>query len=153
LYEVYFTTIFTPFSENIMSKTPWRDLAHTDAINCVICGSIILLPPSHVKRRYRHTCGGDCLRTYRERFSISPDHLFFEVWSRPTMKIAAELGVSDKAIDKRCKREGVTKPPRGYWAKINAGVAHRDALAHLGWTDAEIRALGERKFAPKRINI
>jgi hypothetical protein len=28
---------------------------------------------------------------------------------------------SDKAVETRCKRLGVPKPPRGYWAKLAAG--------------------------------
>lgn len=137
-----------------MANKTWKEMNHTDGINCLVCGKYIPLPPSHVKRDYRRTCGSEsCFRTYREEFSVSPDRLFFEVWSRPATKIAVELGVSDKAIDKRCTRENVPKPPRGYWAKVQNGIAHYDALFQLGWTEVDIRALGERKFAPKHINI
>jgi biotin operon repressor len=41
------------------------------------------------------------------------------IWEKPCAKIAKELGVSDKAIEKRCKKYGIEKPPRGYWAKLN----------------------------------
>jgi hypothetical protein len=40
------------------------------------------------------------------------------VWKMPTTKIASNLGVTDKAIEKRCKRLGIAKPPAGYWTKI-----------------------------------
>lgn len=43
------------------------------------------------------------------------------LWNTPTTKLAKQFGVSDKAINKRCKRLGIEKPPRGYWAKLNAG--------------------------------
>lgn len=43
------------------------------------------------------------------------------VWSKPTVKVARELGVSDKAVEKRCKRLDVPKPPVGFWAKYEAG--------------------------------
>ena len=43
------------------------------------------------------------------------------VWSMSTQAAAAELGVSDKALEKRCKRLGISKPPRGFWAKFYAG--------------------------------
>lgn len=39
------------------------------------------------------------------------------VWTRPTIHIAKDFGVSDKAIEKWCKAYGIEKPPRGYWAK------------------------------------
>jgi hypothetical protein len=48
------------------------------------------------------------------------------VWEKPTIHIAKDFGVSDKAIEKWCKAYGIEKPPRGYWAKqqsIKAPVA------------------------------
>lgn len=38
------------------------------------------------------------------------------VWELPTTSIAKTLGVSDKAVEKRCKKYEITKPPRGYWS-------------------------------------
>ena len=43
------------------------------------------------------------------------------VWSKPTQKAAWDLGISDKALEKQCKRCNVPKPPRGFWAKWHAG--------------------------------
>lgn len=39
------------------------------------------------------------------------------VASMPTSALALQLGVSDAAIAKRCKKLGIEKPERGYWAK------------------------------------
>ena len=39
------------------------------------------------------------------------------VWSISCSQLSKKLGVSDKAIEKRCKKLGISKPPRGYWAK------------------------------------
>lgn len=39
------------------------------------------------------------------------------VWEKPTVQIAKEFGVSDKAVEKWCKTYGIEKPPRGYWVK------------------------------------
>jgi hypothetical protein len=47
------------------------------------------------------------------------------IWEKPTSQIAKELGVSDKAIEKHCKKLALKKPPRGYWAKIQAGESER----------------------------
>lgn len=44
------------------------------------------------------------------------------VLDKPTTKIAEQFGVSDKAIEKLCKKLGVEKPPRGYWTKLQNGV-------------------------------
>lgn len=43
------------------------------------------------------------------------------IWEMSTIKIASQLGVSDKAVEKRCRKLGVSKPPRGYWAKRKYG--------------------------------
>ncbi len=47
------------------------------------------------------------------------------IWEKPTSQIAKDLGVSDKAIEKHCKKLALKKPPRGYWAKIQAGESER----------------------------
>ena len=43
------------------------------------------------------------------------------LWEKPTSQIAKDLRVSGKAVEKHSKKLGLKKPPRGYWAKINAG--------------------------------
>lgn len=37
------------------------------------------------------------------------------IWKMPTTKVALMLGVSDVAIQRRCRQRSITKPPRGYW--------------------------------------
>ena len=44
-----------------------------------------------------------------------------QVWLAPTSTLAIQYGVSDKAIEKRCKKLGIEKPPRGYWQKVEEG--------------------------------
>jgi len=39
------------------------------------------------------------------------------IWKYPTTKIAKMYSVSDKAVEKWCKKYNLSKPPRGYWAK------------------------------------
>jgi hypothetical protein len=41
------------------------------------------------------------------------------LWEKPTLQLAKQFGVSDKAVEKWSKLYGLTKPPRGYWAKIS----------------------------------
>ena len=43
------------------------------------------------------------------------------IWEKPTTQLAKDFDVSDKAIEKWCKRYGIEKPRRGYWAKLAAG--------------------------------
>lgn len=47
---------------------------------------------------------------------------FFElVWTKPVSKLAEEWGMSDRGLGKACSRIKVPVPPRGYWAKVEAG--------------------------------
>lgn len=52
---------------------------------------------------------------------LSREELFALVWEKPVLQIAKDLGGSDVAIHKRCAKLQVPTPPRGYWAKIEAG--------------------------------
>lgn len=58
---------------------------------------------------------------------ISREDLFALVWEKPTVEVAKELGVSDVAVAKLCKRLQVPKPPRGYWARVETGQTPRRA--------------------------
>lgn len=44
------------------------------------------------------------------------------VWSMPTTRVAADFGVSDVAVAKRCERLGIAKPHLGFWSKVKAGL-------------------------------
>lgn len=52
-----------------------------------------------------------------------PDPLIMQkmLWEKPTVKIAMELGVSDSAVGRFAKKHGLTKPPVGYWRKVETG--------------------------------
>jgi hypothetical protein len=43
------------------------------------------------------------------------------VWSRPMTTVAEDLGISDIGLKKICDKHRVPTPPRGYWAKRDAG--------------------------------
>lgn len=59
---------------------------------------------------------------YGEWGSVKRDELESLVWSMPTVQVANLFGISDSAVGKRCRTLNVTKPPRGFWAKVQAGV-------------------------------
>ncbi len=54
-------------------------------------------------------------------FNISNEDLLHRIWSKPTQEVAKDLGVSDSAISKRCRRDGIPKPEKGFWNKVKAG--------------------------------
>ncbi len=63
------------------------------------------------------------------------------VWDTSTAQVAATFNVSDKAVEKRCLKFGITKPPRGYWRLIETGVDHAAALRRLKWKAEQIEEL------------
>ena len=52
------------------------------------------------------------------------------VWSRPMTKVAEDLGISDVALKKICDKHRVPTPPRGYWAKRDAGKRTKQIQFH-----------------------
>lgn len=52
------------------------------------------------------------------------------VWSRPMTKVAEDLGISDVALKKICDKHRVPTPPRGYWAKRDAGKPTKQIQFH-----------------------
>ena len=54
--------------------------------------------------------------------TLSRRELFDLVWSTPVTKLAGDFGMSDRGFSKLCTRHKVPTPPRGYWARIEAGA-------------------------------
>jgi hypothetical protein len=106
---------------------------------CPVCQQTFEVSPSLVGKRVNHS--RECQASAARRFEVTPEALLLDVWSHSTVQVGEKYEVSDKAIEKRCKRLGVPKPPRGYWRLIELGWAHEDALRHLGWTTDEIVSL------------
>ena len=57
--------------------------------------------------------------------TITREELYDEVWSKPMMRLARSFGLSDVGLAKLCKRHNIPRPPRGYWAKVEAGQKPR----------------------------
>lgn len=47
--------------------------------------------------------------------------LYKLVWEKPMMHIAEIYGFSDRGLSKICEKYKIPVPPRGYWAKLQAG--------------------------------
>lgn len=58
-------------------------------------------------------------RAFKDERIIWPskEELEIMVWTKSTRDLSKELGISDVAIAKRCKKYGIKKPERGYWNK------------------------------------
>lgn len=57
------------------------------------------------------------------KIKIVREDIYQRVWDRPAQTVARELGISGTRLKKICRELGVPTPPRGYWAKIEAGNA------------------------------
>ncbi|KKA09843.1 hypothetical protein VP02_00295 [Pseudomonas ogarae] len=49
--------------------------------------------------------------------SFTIAELFEKVWETSMVKLAQDIGVSDVAVAKACRKAGIPLPGRGYWAK------------------------------------
>ena len=58
---------------------------------------------------------------YGNTIKVTRQQLYEEVWSQPVYKVAMKYGLSDVGLAKVCNRNGIPKPPVGYWAKLEHG--------------------------------
>ncbi|WP_095054767.1 hypothetical protein [Pseudomonas sp. Irchel s3b2] len=49
--------------------------------------------------------------------NFTSSELFDKAWETPVLKLAQEIGISDVALSKACRKAGIALPPRGHWAK------------------------------------
>lgn len=56
-----------------------------------------------------------------EHLKLTREELYSLVWAKPMTEVAQDFQISDRAMAKICARKQVPVPPRGYWAKRNAG--------------------------------
>ena len=54
-------------------------------------------------------------------FILSRQQLYDLVWSYPRKQLSKQIGISDVAITKACKKASIIVPDRGYWAKLRFG--------------------------------
>jgi hypothetical protein len=78
---------------------------------------------------------------------MTREDLYTEVWARPMIKVAAELGLTGTGLKKICDRHIIPTPERGYWAKLAHGKRVKQsplpALAGAGLGQIRIAAPGE----------
>lgn len=94
---------------------------------CPECGTAFKVTLSHQHRRIYHS--DTCRRMADRKLIIDPEELRQMVWEIPTTQIAALYGVSDKAVEKRCRALGIPKPPRGYWTRPHPDKGSAEEVA------------------------
>ncbi|MBM3091634.1 hypothetical protein GFB56_12505 [Ensifer sp. T173] len=98
--------------------------------------------------------------------TLTREELHDLVWSTPILKLSQEYGLSDRGLAKICVRHLVPTPPRGYWAKVEAGLPAKKTplrsvenkalhTIHIGPpnrpSEIVLAALGAAKAERKRI--
>lgn len=87
---------------------------------------------------------------------ISRKDLYERVWAEPIQKLSREYGLSDVGLAKICHRYNIPVPPRGYWAKLQAGKrVSKPSLppeGPKGYGD-EIRLSGPRAQPPDPVAL
>ena len=69
--------------------------------------------------KYLENLVGDvALDPKKEAFEIDKETLSGLVWRYPLTRIAADYGVSETAVRKRCNKYGINRPAQGYWLKL-----------------------------------
>lgn len=84
---------------------------------CKACGSVF-----EKRKRKQIYCCRECVphdwnSQQSRKIVIEKEVLSKLLWEKPTVAIAKDFNVSDKAVEKLAKRYCLDKPPRGYWAK------------------------------------
>lgn len=80
--------------------------------------------------------------TSKDILALAREDLYELVWSKPMTELAKDLGLSDVALAKRCRKLGVPVPGRGYWARVAAGQKpHRPKLKKRKESLADYNAL------------
>ena len=71
--------------------------------------------------------------TMNEPTKITREELYERIWKMPATKLAKELGISDVALAKICRKLNVPKPGPGHWRLVQLGwEIERPALPALG---------------------
>lgn len=88
--------------------------------------------------------------------SFTRSELFEKVWATPLLKLAREIGVSDVALGKACRRAAIPLPGRGYWAKAEEArhiptlpAVPDPARATIAFQVLDVPALERRLVTPK----
>jgi hypothetical protein len=66
-----------------------------------------------------------------EKIKLTREELYQKVWSKPATLLAKDLGISDVAIAKICKKLNIPKPYSGYWRQVDVGHGVQSPLPEI----------------------
>lgn len=77
--------------------------------------------------------------------SFTREELYNVVWGEPVRTAASRLGISDVALAKACRKNDIPIPPRGHWAKVEAGKkTYKQPLSRRGIGMPQTITVGEQ---------
>lgn len=86
-------------------------------VSCPTCKKEFKTSKTELSKTQRH-CSSKCWALSVEKINWPSDEKLRElIFTKPLAGLAKELGVTDNAIRRRCKRHKIDLPPKGYWAK------------------------------------
>ena len=98
-------------------EKPKRKSRRRKDFTCPVCSKEMSIPRSDTRK----FCSPTCASKNASKFLVTREELETLIWNMPTTAVAKMYGVSDTAINKRCRRMGIEKPPRGYWRRVETG--------------------------------
>lgn len=99
-----------------------RKRAEMVNVPCSFCNKVVLVTKKRIER-YSFHCSTKCGHKDNEKTQWPTDsRLMKMVWKVPMTTLAKRLGVSDKAIKKRCRSRGIETPYPGYWMQRSNSV-------------------------------
>jgi hypothetical protein len=82
------------------------------------------------------------------RHTYSREEFYSLVWTKPLSELGPDLGMSDVALAKTCRRFNIPIPGRGHWAKIRAGKpSFQPPLAERNFGEDEFISFGVASWA------
>ncbi len=72
------------------------------------------------------------------------------MWSTPMIKLAKQYGLSDRGLAKICKKHNIPCPPRGYWAKLQAGHKVKKIRLPTGKSSDHIELANSPREKPEK---
>lgn len=89
---------------------------------CAQCKAPIFESARRAALYQRSFCNNVCFAKFQERAAWPTREALAKLaLAHPVTQIAAQLGVTDQAVHKRCKKLGIATLPRGAWQKLRAG--------------------------------
>lgn len=82
---------------------------------------------------------------------ITRQQLYEMVWNEPLISLSKKYGISGVGLAKACRKAMIPVPPRGYWAKLEAGKPVRKIpLPDRGFGMSESVGFGHTASNPER---